>query len=83
MLGAFFLGFIAQWNWTKLASIEHLRLGLMVGLCGGFTTFSTFSFQLLKLLENADYSQLFFYLSTSIIGGIFFVFLGITLAKIL
>lgn len=31
---------------------ENLRLLLMVGLCGGFTTFSSFSLQTLALLRN-------------------------------
>jgi fluoride exporter len=54
VLGSFIIGFVGT---LTLASGRHpwsedLRLFVMVGLCGGFTTFSAFSLQTLDLLRS-------------------------------
>jgi len=51
--GSFAIGFVAG-----LAALPHeLRLFLMVGVCGGYTTFSTFSLQTLALAEAGDWPR--------------------------
>ncbi len=54
----------------------HLSLFLIVGLCGGFTTFSTFSSDGIKLLKNHFYVEYFIYASISIFGGLALCLLG-------
>lgn len=61
----------------------NVRLFLTVGLCGGFTTFSTFmneSFQLMKM-DNILYLCL--YAGLSIVLGILMVYLGNVLIKLI
>jgi CrcB protein len=56
VLGSFVIGAVAALTdrHGALAGDVSLRLLLMVGLCGGFTTFSSFSLQTLTLLRNGD-----------------------------
>jgi len=59
------------------------RLFLTVGLCGGYTTFSSFSYNNLNLLR--DNSVFYFLLNTggSLFLGIFAVYLGIVITRLL
>lgn len=52
------------------------RLLLTTGLCGGFTTFSTFSQDGVLLLKQGYYGTFFLYLTLSVILGISAAFLG-------
>ena len=54
---------------------------LLVGLCGGFTTFSTFSRESLALLQGGSYMMFALYVAGSIILGIGATALGWTLTK--
>src|ERR1700674_3418638 len=52
------------------------RLFLTTGFCGGFTTFSTYSFETISLLRNGDYSYAFIYITASVLVGIIAVWSG-------
>ena len=76
IIGCFLLGFI-----NSLAISKRYKLILGFGFCGSLTTFSGWSFQLFKLINQGFY-QLFFLNSISIVMlGIFAVSLGHLLAK--
>jgi fluoride exporter len=50
VVGSFLIGVAAGWNSTH----DAVRLFVMVGILGGFTTFSAFSLQTLELLQKGD-----------------------------
>ena len=83
ILGCLLIGIIyAISEKTSLLS-PQIRLMLTAGLCGGFTTFSTFAFENLTLLKSGDVSYLLIYTLASCIIGVAAVFGGISLVKLL
>jgi CrcB protein len=56
VLGSFVIGLVAGLTLTtgRIAMHPDVRIFLMTGICGGFTTFSAFSLQTLELLQSGD-----------------------------
>jgi len=52
LIGAFLIGAITEFSGRFVPIHPNLMLLLTVGLCGGFTTFSTFSLETITLFEN-------------------------------
>ena len=59
----------------------NVRLFLMVGICGGFTTFSTFMNESFQMVRDERYAILLAYMAASIFGGFLLVFAGYALAR--
>jgi CrcB protein len=59
--GSFVIGFLAALSGpdSRILMSPNSRNFLMVGICGGFTTFSSFSLQTLELLRNRDVAEAF------------------------
>ena len=57
------------------------RLFLTTGFCGGYTTFSTFSFETLALLKEGNYGYAFMYIILSVVLGLMAVWLGTIIVK--
>ncbi|WP_316359539.1 fluoride efflux transporter CrcB [Candidatus Neptunichlamydia sp. REUL1] len=82
LLGSFFIGFLSILILNRFGAMgTELRALLLVGLLGGFTTFSTFSLESIELWENGAGIKLIFYLLLSVALGLFAAYGGLILGK--
>lgn len=58
------------------------RAGLIVGVLGGFTTFSSFSLDTLRLLEGSQAPLALAYVAVSVLGGLLATWAGLSLTKL-
>ena len=81
VLGCFAIGVIfglsERWAWPT----PEWRLFLATGFCGGFTTFSAFSYESVVLLEQNDYATFILYAALSFAVCLAVTFLGLVISK--
>lgn len=82
IMGSVVIGFIIGIS-EKAELSPNLVLFFKTGFCGGFTTFSTFSAEVLDLLEKKEYLTGSGYAVGSVMLCVFGVFFGKTLADLL
>lgn len=80
-VGSLAIGLFGGWA-SRFGWSESVRLALMVGLCGGFTTFSTFSRESLTLMTEGRYCWFATYVISSVALGIAMVALGCFIGQI-
>lgn len=78
LAGSFLIGMIIAFSLADNLSY-NMRMLLATGFCGGFTTFSTFSYEFFALLEQGHTSYAFLYAGSSLLLGLLFVWLGFSL----
>jgi CrcB protein len=83
VLGSFLIGFLIGISERSPILTVELRMFLMVGLCGGFTTFSTFTGENLMLMRSGQFIPLFLYTGLSILFGFTAVWLGYVATRLL
>lgn len=83
LMGAFLIGVLYVLGVERTAIPADLRLGLMVGFLGGFTTFSAYCLELVKLLEESKLAYAVLYCSLSNVGGLLATFGGLLLTRFL
>lgn len=81
ILGSFLLGLFLMSSLLKNSSNTNLTIFLTVGFTGGFTTFSTFTYEAINLLNQKLFMQSISYVFLSIICSIIGMYVGIMTGK--
>jgi CrcB protein len=74
--GSFAIGFLLAFSTEKFQLDPALRLLLVVGFLGSYTTFSTFEYETLKLLEEGRLLMALVYVLSSVLAGLVAVWAG-------
>lgn len=82
LAGCFFIGLLTGLSFRFGWLDRDIRLLLITGFCGGYTTFSAFSFENLEFLESGNYTLFALYAAGSILMGVAAVWLGIFLTRL-
>ena len=83
VVGSLLIGFLIGISEKSPILTVEWRMFLMVGLCGGFTTFSSFSGENLVLLKNGQILPLLLYTALSVFLGFTAVYLGYISTKLM
>ena len=83
ILGAFIIGLIMESGMRSTLLPVSLRTGLTIGFLGGLTTFSTFSYETFRLLEDGELFVATTNVLVSVIVCLTFTWLGIHAARYL
>ncbi|HEY5087216.1 MAG TPA: fluoride efflux transporter CrcB, partial [Gemmatimonadaceae bacterium] len=78
--GSFLIGFILRLALGGTQMSPETRIFLTTGFCGGFTTFSTFSYDTATLIEGGQYRRAGTYVVLSVVVSIIATFAGFALA---
>lgn len=81
VLGSFLIGFLTWMLLHKFQASEMLRNAVLVGFLGGFTTFSSFSMEIVSMLEQQSWMKAMAYALSSVLCCVVMCFIGIALAK--
>ena len=81
VVGSYLIGLFAQMGVDTAVLSPEARFFLTTGFCGGFTTFSTFSYETLQLVEDNRYAAAALYIGASVVLAFTACVLGVASAK--
>ena len=79
--GCFLIGVLWSIASRSLSWNEEIKLLLMTGFCGGFTTFSAFTLEGIGLLKESKTTLFVIYVVASVFGGLLATLIGIRIFK--
>ena len=81
--GSFLIGVLAELFEARLLISPTARVALLTGVLGGYTTFSSFTFETVTLLRDGEFGLATLNVSSSVILGLAAVCIGMKLAQLL
>lgn len=79
--GCFLIGVLTQ-HFMNLQTTPAMRAALITGFCGGFTTFSAFSIEVVGLMNGGEYGRAGVYVVLSVLLSLLATFGGIAVARL-
>lgn len=80
IIGSFLIGIIIALSIKHIEFSSPWKLFLATGVCGGFTTFSSFSIENLQLIQQGKWMTSVFYIAGSILLGVIAAGIGYKIA---
>jgi CrcB protein len=81
VIGSFLMGFLFILTVERLMIPPSVRVGVLTGVLGGYTTFSTFEMETLLLAQNGEFSKAGLYVVLSVVIGFAAAFGGAYIAR--
>jgi CrcB protein len=81
--GSLIIGFLAELFDHRFLVSPTVRAALLTGVLGGYTTFSSFSFETFSLLRDGEWFRATFNAAGSVLLGLAAVWAGVRLAQLL
>ena len=81
VVGSFLLGLLVEYLAQRWSATQEIRGFLVVGVLGGFTTFSAFSLDAVLLLERGSLTPAFAYIGGNVLLSIGGMFAGLLLFR--
>ncbi|MCC6935569.1 MAG: fluoride efflux transporter CrcB [Thermomicrobiales bacterium] len=81
--GAFLLGFFMTLTQDRFIVSPDTRRLVATGYLGGYTTFSTWSWETMQLIQTGEYARAFLNGAGSLVAGLVAVYLGIIVGRVL
>ena len=81
VLGSLAIGLLSGWLAHGTGNAAAIRAFAVVGFCGGFTTFSTFSNEAFRMIGQAQWGMLAGYVVASLLAGFAAVGVGLIISK--
>ena len=81
VVGSLILGFVLGLAAEGVDVRPEARAFIAIGFCGGFTTFSTFSYEAVRLLEDGEGSRAALYILASVVLSVGAAFIGLVAAR--
>jgi len=81
VVGAFCIGLIMEFSIRSTLVSPMLRTGIAIGFLGGLTTFSTFSYETFRLVEDGDFLRAAANVFASVLICLLFTWVGIVTAR--
>lgn len=82
-LGCLAIGFLAGLAEIRSVLGPEARVFVLIGILGGFTTFSTFAYETFALAQDSDFFKASFNIIAQVVLGLGFAWLGYGLARVL
>jgi CrcB protein len=83
LIGAYAIGLVMELGIRSAIISPNLRMGIAIGFLGGLTTFSTFSYETFRLLEDGEFLVASMNVFLSVLVCLAFTWLGIQTARYL
>jgi CrcB protein len=81
IFGCLLIGIISGLFLKSNYTTPELKLLIVTGFCGGFTTFSAFAHENFNLIESGNFTLSLFYSFLSVFIGVFSVWIGVFISK--
>jgi fluoride exporter len=81
VIGSFLMGFLFIVTLERMMIPPSVRVGVLTGVLGGYTTFSTFEMETLLLAENGEFVEAALYVVLSVVIGFAAAFCGAYIAR--